>query len=172
METKQRPDYKQFSRDLRETIYSRDGHYFVTIAAKDEKDHFSDIIDGRVNLTVAGRYVEKQLHWLTEQYSYVRLDSYIIMPNHVHCILLLQYGSSHISLQQQRKRSLTELIELFKSTSERLIHLFARRDFGWQRRSFEHYIRNKRTLQDLRIFIKNNPRYWGLDKNNRMDLFM
>jgi putative transposase len=172
MKTKEKTEYQQFSRTIRETLYGRDGYYFVTIAAEDNTDHFGDIVDGKMCLSVAGRYVEKQLHWLAEQYAYVRLDSYVVMPNHIHCILALDYESSNVSLQSARHRSLPDLIDLFKTTSSRLVHLFSRSDFRWQRRSFEHPIRSAKTLRALREFITADPRDWNSETPHVLDLFM
>jgi len=172
MKTKLKPDYKEFTREMREKVYSRDGFYFVTLATRDAKNYFGDIEDGAMKISVAGRYVDKQIKWLHEQYHYVDIDAYVIMPNHVHLILALNYSRSNVSLQETTQRSLPELIEMLKQTSKRLIHLFGNRTFDWQRRSFDHSIRAKRTLQCLRDFIANNPNEWELDRHNGLNLFM
>jgi REP element-mobilizing transposase RayT len=172
MQTKQKTEYQEFSREIRDQVYSRDGYYFITIASSDGFPYFGEVVNGQMRMSVSGKYVEKQIEWLHEQYAFVTIDSYCIMPNHVHLILLMNYNTYNVSLQNHKQRSVTELVDMLKETSKRLIHLFGNRHFEWQRRSFEHAIRAPRTLESLRDFIRYNPRDWELEKSNDLDLFM
>jgi putative transposase len=70
--------------------YSRPGAYFVTICVQ-EKDRplFGKIIDGRMQLSHMGEIVWKCWNQLPRHYPNVRLDEFVVMPNHVHGIIWL-----------------------------------------------------------------------------------
>src|SRR3989339_1104347 len=69
--------------------YSRGGAYFVTICAQNREESFGEIKNGRAFLNICGKIVSDQWLWLAERYNYVRLDEYIIMPNHIHGIVII-----------------------------------------------------------------------------------
>jgi hypothetical protein len=67
--------------------YSLAGAYFVTTVALKRECIFGDLIDGELMLNVFGQIVTQSWEWLSQQYPYVELDSFIVMPNHFHGIL-------------------------------------------------------------------------------------
>ena len=69
--------------------YSDFGFYFVTICTNDRIEYFGEIIDGQMRLNENGKIIEEQWEWLGRQYPYIGLDEFVIMPNHVHSILLI-----------------------------------------------------------------------------------
>ena len=74
--------------------YSQDGWYFVTMCALGHNCLFGKFADGQIQLYEYGRSIEKCWKWLAEQYDYVHLDRYVIMPNHMHgIIVILRSGS-------------------------------------------------------------------------------
>jgi REP element-mobilizing transposase RayT len=75
--------------------YSSNGAYFITVCACDRQQLFGEVADGTVNLTDAGRVVADSWRWLGQQYSYVLLDEWCVMPNHLHGILVLSGDEHH-----------------------------------------------------------------------------
>jgi putative transposase len=67
--------------------YSLAGAYFVTTVAFQGGCLFGDLMNGVLRLNEFGQIVVQSWEWLSEQYLYVELDSYIVMPNHFHGIL-------------------------------------------------------------------------------------
>ena len=72
---------------LRDYDYSSTGAYFVTICTRHRECLFGEIVNNEIALSDAGRIVEQQWRWLEQQYYYMQLDRFIIMPNHFHGII-------------------------------------------------------------------------------------
>jgi len=70
--------------------YSRDGMYFVTICVHDLVEWFGRVDGGAVVLDTVGAIVAEQWQWLGQQYPYVDLGPYAIMPNHIHALIGMQ----------------------------------------------------------------------------------
>lgn len=157
--------------------YGSDGAYFITICVKNRKCVFGEIINGKMELSKMGKIVLDE--WIkTEQMrSNVELDKFVVMPNHVHGIVIIQCNDvethSHASLQGQFKnkfgpqsKNLAAIVRGFKGTTTKQIHSAGFCDFAWQPRYYEHIIRNEKALNSIREYIINNPLQWELDKNN------
>jgi len=69
--------------------YSQNGYYFVTICIKNKYNFFGKIKNNKMFLNKYGKIIEKQWLWLEQHYKYVKLDEYIIMPDHFHGILII-----------------------------------------------------------------------------------
>jgi putative transposase len=69
--------------------YASPGAYFVTIWVRDRECALGDVVDGEVVLSEAGRIVQESWMWLANQYSYVTLDERIVMPDHLHGIIVI-----------------------------------------------------------------------------------
>ncbi|QOR34759.1 hypothetical protein IMX26_15045 [Clostridium sp. 'deep sea'] len=69
--------------------YNRNGYYFITICTKNHKCIFSDVSDNNLILNEYGMVVEKHINKINKLYVSVKIDNYIIMPNHIHMILIL-----------------------------------------------------------------------------------
>jgi hypothetical protein len=77
---------------LKEYDYSREGAYFVTICVDNRECLFGDIMDGEMFINQAGEIVVDSWTWLTQQYDYVELDEWMIMPNRMHGIITIMDG--------------------------------------------------------------------------------
>ena len=79
---------------LKEYDYSQNGAYFVTICTRGKKCILSDIIVGQglapaeTNLSQYGKIAEEQLLALKKRYKTIEIDKYVIMPNHIHIIII------------------------------------------------------------------------------------
>jgi len=139
---------------LKNYDYSKPGVYFITICTNNREQIFGEINYGEMNLNQYGIIIEQHLTNLQNHYSYIELDTFIIMPDHLHAII----KSNHLD----ERRPLSEIIRGFKSFSAQQINKM-RQTNGmpfWQRNYYEHIIRNHNELNKIREYITNNPLGW------------
>jgi putative transposase len=72
--------------------YSEDGCYFVTSNCKDNKHHFGKVVNGEMVLNEFGEIAKQQILWLQEQYPYLKIHNWVVMPNHVHFLMEIDRG--------------------------------------------------------------------------------
>jgi len=116
--------------------------------------------------------------WLDIPKHYIEseLDEYIIMPNHIHGIIIIDYdnvGKGHPentgqvapSLQQNNKKhNLGNIIGSFKSAVSQKAHEKNYKNFSWQSSFYDRVIRNESELFNIRKYIQQNPLKWDLEK--------
>ena len=153
------------------------GYYFVTICTKNMECVLSRITDGKVVLTGIGNIAKR--HWLEipEHFKNVELNEFIIMPNHIHGIVIinnvetchcmsLQKNSNVNKFSKPISGSLAMIINQYKSSVTRRCRKNRYTNFTWQSRFYDHIIRNEKSLQKIREYIHNNPLKWDIDENN------
>ncbi len=158
--------------------YSNNGFYFVTICVKYRVKFFGSVKNGKMILNKYGRVVEQQWLWLEKQYPWINLDEFIIMPNHLHGIIKINRGN-HVGttlglslhkkqkLYKRQKNLLSKSICAFKTTSSKKIRQINHYNFTWQRSFHDRIIRNEMELNRIRHYIRQNPKKWYRDRNNR-----
>ncbi|GAB4318728.1 MAG: transposase [Bacteroidales bacterium] len=170
---------------LRGYDYSRAGAYFITLCAQNREHVFGEIVDGKMILNDAGRVVAESWQWLANQYDYVDLDEWVIMPNHMHGIVLLiddenggggsgrggsGRGSSRTAptMPMAKRKPIGGLVGAFKTVSTKRINQMHGTPGVkiWQRNYYEHIIRNENELNRIRQYIINNPARWATDHEN------
>ena len=149
--------------------YSQPGGYFVTICTRNRECLFGEIVDGNIRLNDLGRGIATCWQWLAEQYPYIQLDEWIVMPNHFHGIMLImneRRGGSRTAPTKQKP--LGRLIGAFKTVSTKQINEYRDTPHAplWQRNYYEHVIRNETDLEEIREYIENNPIKWLEDENH------
>jgi putative transposase len=174
---------------LRNYDYSQAGAYFVTICTQNKDCLFGNISDGEMKLSEMGIIAAQCWDWLSGQYEYVDLDAYIVMPNHMHGILVINNsrGGSRTAHDNNdacegdtvdseggsrtaptiKRKSVGRLVGAFKTVSSKNINQI-RNSRGipvWQRNYHEHVIRNENELNNIRQYIVNNPFKWEEDEN-------
>jgi putative transposase len=144
--------------------YSRTGLYFVTICAHGRACIFGEIENSEIQLTHAGRTVQSTWNDLPKHYPHAALDSFIVMPNHVHGVLELR----ELDPGSAPRHTLSEVVRAFKSFSARRIN--KRRGVPgapvWQRNYYERIIRDENELEAIRRYIADNPSGWADDPEN------
>jgi REP element-mobilizing transposase RayT len=187
-EMKYNPDtHHRRSIRLRDYDYSSAGAYFVTICTSGRECLLADVVDGEIRLNDAGLCVKTIWDSLPEKYSDVEVDSVVIMPNHIHGIIIIDettVGAIHelpspstqaderaiheSPLRDRRKMTLPKIIGYLKmNTAKRINQL--RDNSGtpvWQRNYYERVIRNDHELQNMRQYIDDNPIKWAEDENH------
>ncbi|MBM4462172.1 MAG: transposase [Chloroflexi bacterium] len=161
---------------LKNYDYSQAGAYFITVCTQGRECLFGGIADGEVRMNEYGEIVHQE--WLQAAIlrPSVELDAFVVMPNHVHGIVVLRDGGRGTlqrapTLERFGKptsSSIPTIVRLFKSVSTRRINA-TRQTPGaavWQRNYYEHVIRNENELKEIREYIMNNPLKWELDEEN------
>lgn len=136
------------------------GSYFVTICIHERRCLLGKVVGETVESSVAGQIVEAEWQVLPTRFQGLELDAMVVMPNHLHGILVLgqQCGSA---------ASLGDILRAFKSVSAlRINRALNRTGAVWQRNYFEHVIRGEGDLNAVREYIVNNPLKWALDREN------
>ena len=153
--------------------YSKPGYYFVTVCTQNKKCLFGDIRNRQMALNSAGQVIEKVWDELPEHYQHVELDAFVIMPNHIHGIIVLRpnpiiVGAGFKPAPTKKRHALPEIVRALKTFSSRRINEIRNtpRVKLWQRNYYEHIVRNENELNEIRKYIQENPLKWETDKEN------
>ena len=142
------------------------GGYFITFNTHRRIPLLSQIQSGVVQLKPAGRIVADFWNALPDYYHGVVLDSLIIMPDHVHCILILT--EPRLLKQDGVLKPLPEIMRGFKTMSARQINLMLNRQGVpvWQESYRDRAIRNDRELGSFREYIMTNPIRYQMNRRH------
>jgi putative transposase len=152
--------------------YSGPGAYYITLCTQERQCLFGEILKGKMRLNEMGHSVAYTWNDLPNHYP-VTLDACVVMPNHLHGILVLgtDVGAELKSApteQQATRPGLGEMIRALKTFSTRRINELQRRPGIqiWQRGYYERIIRNDLEMNRIRRYIQENPAQWERDAGN------
>ncbi len=162
--------------------YTQPGAYFVTICTFKREHLFEHIQDEKMHLNRYGEVVQYNWNYLPKVYPHVQLDAFVIMPDHIHAIIVLKddvgAGSPTDELftknpykpapTPQKRHGLPEIVRGLKTCSgTRINQLRSTKGIPvWQRGYYEHIVCNEEALVNIRKYIINNPLKWQKDKLN------
>lgn len=195
MSVKYKNKYRIESFRLKNWDYRNNGAYFITICTQNRKHLFGEIIlenDNKIMKTSeTGTIAEK--FWLTipEHFPFVELGNFVIMPNHIHGILILNnskvYSLNNESLQcndctdiadlldfsdeknkyysdiSPKSGSISTIIRSYKS----VVSKHSRKInsiFNWHSKFYDIIIRDSISFEKIQTYIENNPSNWKEDK--------
>src|SRR5215210_8089620 len=153
--------------------YTRDGAYLVTICTQDRVRLFGTVVNGYMQMNECGREVANCWMWLAERYLYVHLDQWIVMPDHIHGIVVVAdrtggagRGGSRTAPTSTKRKTLGRLIGAFKTVSTKCINNVRSTPGAkvWQRNYYEQVVRDGLQLHRVRRYIANNPSRRELDR--------
>ena len=160
--------YRSQSRRLRHWDYSTSGGYFVTICTHLRKPFLGKIENDEMHLSALGKIVAQEWVKTAVLRESVELDEYVVMPNHLHGIIILKPVETPrrgvIKSGEIKVNTIGTIIGQFKAACTRRIRAGHTRDFTWQSRFYDHVIRDETDLQRIRKYIRDNPKKWALDK--------
>jgi REP-associated tyrosine transposase len=159
--------------------YSRPGNYFITICADERRCIFGRIKENGIVLTNIGETVKKCWIEIPQHFLSVGIESFVVMPNHLHSILTINAKPSDVSPQPRLTgtaecfgkpvgRSVPTIIRSFKAAVTKRVResgLLAG-DAVWQRGYFERVLRNGREFVSATNYITKNPSRWAFDEEN------
>jgi len=173
--------------------YGKNGYYFVTICTKDRIPYFGNVINGKVELSEIGKIAFDELQKTPDIRidMNVKLGEFVIMPNHIHCIIIIgeneyntnrrdamrfdnnyrdaMHGVSTINNTNNtnkfgpQSKNLPSIIRGFKSAVTKRAKII-NPNFSWQRNYYEHIIRDEKSFKTISEYIINNPLNWTEDK--------
>ncbi len=172
--------------------YSSPGAYFVTLCTHNRECLLGEIVHDEMRPNDFGRIVQTAWAELPGHYPNVQLDAFVVMPNHVHGIIIITLpDAAHgpvgaiyelplrtlgeplpphppADIRVRRRMLLSRIVGRFKMTTAKAINL-ARGTHGtpvWQRNYYEHVIRPAHALDRIRAYIVANPARWAMDQYN------
>ncbi len=175
---------------LRGYDYSHPGAYFVTVCTASRAFPFGNVIDGKMQLNNAGRVVLSAWTELPAHYAGLELDAFVVMPNHIHGIIVLHTAADKgamVGAGSPRPLSVAEstvdepgvvtaplrvsfgrVVAYFKYESTKRINALHGTPGKrlWQRNYHEHVIRRGDSLDRIRRYIAGNPARWSFDREN------
>ena len=152
--------------------YGTNAAYFVTICTAHREWFFGEITDGKMRLSDIGRIAQSE--WLKTPElrpdMNLTLGSYVIMPNHFHCIIVIgrnQYNAATSKWQpnkfEPQSKNLASVIRGFKISVTKNARQLGYR-FAWQPRFHDHVIRNFNEYRKIAHYIDTNISNWHNDK--------
>lgn len=158
--------------------YSQDNLYFVTSCVHNMICCFGDVVESEMILDEYGKIADQQWYWLAEQYPYIVLHEFIVMPNHMHGIIEINRnavgtgrdlslpGNTNAGpdLSLPKIKPLSDIMGAYKTTVSKQIHLAGYKEFAWQRSFHDHIIRDQKSYERISNYIVNNSKMWDSDK--------
>lgn len=136
---------------LKKFDYSKEEMYFITICIKNRIELLGKIIEtNHIELTKIGNISEQYIKKIEIKYKNVKIDEYIIMPNHIHLLLIAN---------KQNDISISRIIKQYKMCVTKIIG-----NSIWQKSFYEHIIRNEKEYWKIKEYIKDNIINWKKDK--------
>ena len=153
--------------------YTQDGAYFITICAYKHRCVFGEIADGAMHLNELGIVIEHCMKDLPLHFTETRVDTSVVMPNHVHMIIAIECRGTACRAPTERfgkpsANSIPTIIRSFKSSVTKRINELCGTPGNpiWQRNYYEHVIRDDDDLNAIRLYIEYNTLKWAEDKEN------
>lgn len=179
---------------LPEFDYSENRMYFITICTYEKKHTLGRIVGygacdvPQQRFSQRGKIVEKYIRLMDNKYNNVFIDKYVIMPNHIHMIIAVSndpaesyddnnrvgfFGTSQAPYPTSpgiKKVTLKGNAERANGIIPKFVSLFKRycnHEIGeniWQRRFYDHVIRDENDYRSIWEYIDNNPARWAEDE--------
>jgi len=157
--------------------YASPGWYFVTICTARRKCFFGKIREGVLLHGKMGDQVARQWQGIAGLRNSVKLDEFVVMPNHLHGIVVIE-GEHRLSpprlndvesfrapLDRRLKpTSLGSIVGSFKAGFTAWCRKNGYVEFGWQPRYYDKIIRSNTALEGIREYIRQNPLNWKEDE--------
>lgn len=153
---------------LKEYDYSTPGYYFITICTQNRKEILSKILINsknehysvgancvrpQIQLSNIGKILNEEISKIPNIYENVTLDEYVIMPNHIHIIIGINYRRTQFA------PTISQIIKQYKGSITKKLGYSI-----WQKSFYEHIIRNEKEYYKIIEYIRNNPIQWEEDE--------
>ena len=170
--------------------YAQAGAYFVTACTHDRAHLFGDVVNGVMEPNAMGAAVQRCWDAVPEHMPMVVLDEFVVMPNHMHGIIVITDGTVPVvsdvvvvagnfpplrdtvpppeptrKMPVMVKNSLGHIMQTFKAAVSRQAvkdGLIARGTPIWQRGYYEHIIRDRASHERIARYIRDNPMKWNV----------
>ena len=155
---------------LKNFDYSTPGAYFVTVCTHNRKCTLSRVVGAihespEIQLTEYGKIVDRLINTIPQQ-SLATIDRYVIMPNHIHLVIMITDSDELRAIRESplRGRSvISKMIGYIKMNASKEIHNRYGNEIVWQRGFHDHIIRNRNDYEKISKYIYENPIIWQYD---------
>ena len=170
--------------------YSNIGAYFITICTAQRQHFFGKIVKkiadpnalqpqfiATLQGTELGKLAEKYWYEIPDQFNFVELGSFVVMPNHIHGILVVTHDTDvdESSTPTPKTGGITgHKNPMLNENIARIIRWYKGRctfemrqintDFKWQSRFHDHIIRTDEEYLRIHHYIQQNPDNWDTDR--------
>jgi REP element-mobilizing transposase RayT len=144
---------------LRGRDYAEPGFYFVTICTAGRREIFGSVENDTVILSDLGKIADECWRAIPEHFRGVQLGTFIIMPNHIHGLVLLP---TRLPGEDVVTPHLSDVVGQFKAAVSRT----AKVQSLWQRSFMDRIVRDGDELERIRAYILMNPERWAGDRYN------
>jgi len=175
---------------LRGYDYSQPGSYFITLCTQNRECNLGEIINNQMKFTVRGLIIDEFWLKIPDHFPNVELDEFIVMPNHVHGIIVINdelLGKQNIKQTNTeggesnteggetpplRKTTLGQVIAYYKYQTTKIINQVDDTPGVriWQRNYYDRIIRHEKILELARQYIFQNPFRWDKDPSHPLKL--
>lgn len=190
MQNKFQNKYRIPSTRLQTWDYANNGAYFITICTKNREHYFGKIENNEMQLSEIGKFAEEFWLEIPNQFSFIELGNFVIMPNHVHGIIIINiieetrfiasdtknetFENEKQSIQAKQGGITGYKNPMFHDNISRIIRWYKGRcsfeirklnlHFEWQSRFHDHIIQNSNSFEIIQNYIQENPSNWEKDK--------
>ena len=164
------------------------GAYFVTICTKDREFYFGKIEEDEMHLSEIGRYADEQFRDVSSNYPYAVIPSYVVMPNHIHAIVIIddhydacrdaihRVSETEIQMEPTQNRGgitgrdnpmlYQSLGTVIRGLKARVTHYANEKglDFAWQSRFHDRIIRDQDDMNETALYVDHNVAKWPDDE--------
>ncbi|SDC90701.1 transposase [Williamwhitmania taraxaci] len=172
--------------------YANNGAYFITICTHDRVHLFGRITNGIMNLSDIGMVAHQCWMDIPAHFPFVELGAFVVMPNHVHGIIIIDNQDNQIETQNfaspqnpspqnpspqnqksqnkfgSQSKNLASIIRGYKTGVTKYATM-NNIPFKWQSLYHDHIIRNDGEYLRISEYIVNNPAKWEQDMFNKKD---
>ena len=167
-----RNTFRVASSRLNEWDYGTQGYYFVTICTQNRVRWFGEVNLDRIIVSPVGEVVIQELQRTAHIRSNVSLDAWVVMPNHIHAIIIIgeipragvETSQWDVSTKKKRPGTVGAIINQYKSMCTKRIRAKGFGGFAWQARFYDHIIQDEKLLENIRAYILGNPIKWMEDE--------
>jgi REP element-mobilizing transposase RayT len=181
MQNKFQNKYRIPSSRLQTWDYGTNGAYFITICTQNREHFFGVVQNSIMQLSETGKISEQLWIEIPNQFPFIELGNFVVMPNHVHGILIINKIVSPsvetrliASLPNKNGGFSGDKNPMLNDTISKIIRWYKGRctfecrkinsDFSWQSRFHDHIIRNSKSFDIIQNYIFENPMNWEKDK--------
>lgn len=174
--------------------YTSRGMYFITLVTRQRENLFGELVAGEMQLSNIGLMAQHEWERLPRRFSYLELDIFTIMPNHMHGILIVVGNAPHVDvpaggqpnsllpitfdirqspgLPHVVPGSVGAIVRAFKSSvTLRYNRMLSSNGVNlWQHNYYDRIIRNEEELCRIRSYIQHNSIHWAVDLENPLNV--
>ncbi|MEW6201155.1 MAG: transposase [bacterium] len=162
---------------LKDYDYSQDGAYFITICTNNRQCLFGKVLNFEMRLNEMGMIAQQCWDEIPQHFPNAILDEYIVMPNHIHGIILLNDNECGGECRGEKffapttrphgtSKTVGSIVRGFKIGVTKWVRKNTNIHTIWQRNYYEHIISSEDELNRIGEYICNNPTIWQFDRED------